>query len=329
LCKNNNFYCFFRLFLHFILIIMEQDSASAFRIPQYSFENQNIFFIKFIHQQDEDIYNTLSSLENNVKKIESDFQTNNIKQISNQKIYYKEKSLTYNQLLKAPTIAPIGLNNNQHSDDWISISIFACLVLFSITRFLYFRRLGQVFKAVFVNRLLSQINRESNIKKEGITLLLLIVFFISTSLFIYKTSINYFDFDWLGMNPSISFFFLILLIVFAYYFAKLILIKFIGYVFNTQQETNDYLIYNLIFLLVIGNVLLIPVIIQNYISNIVGFYFAICFLLLSEAYRITKAVISLFSYSKFSVLFIFLYLCTVEIIPVMIAYKVLINFIIT
>ena len=313
------------LFLHFILTMMEQDSASAFRIPQYLYEKQNIFFIKFVHQQDEVIYHKLSSNQNSHNITNLVDEAYKMRQIVNNKTYSLNKSLTANQLLRSSAIAPIDLKSKQYSENWISISILACLLILSITRFLYFRRLGQIFKAIFVNRLLSQINRESNLKKEGITFLLLIVFFISTSLFIYKASINYFDFNWLGIQPSLSFFFLILLLIVTYYLAKLILIRFIGYVFNTQRESNDYLLYNLIFLLVIGVFLLIPVIIQSYISNTIGLYVALCFIALAEIFRLIKAIITLFSDSKFSVLFIFLYLCTVEIIPVVIAYKMLIN----
>jgi len=303
---------------------MEQDSVLAFRIPQYLVDKQNIFFIKFIQQQDQDLYYKFSS---NQGKIELKTLTEKTVQLSKQKNYFKNRPLTAYQLLKSHSFRPIESNNKQFTEDWFSLSILTCLLLFSITRFFYFKRLGQIFSSLFINRVLTQINRESDLKKEGISFLLILFFLISTSLFLFKVSVNYFDFSFLKIDSTLTFFFFILLVVFLFYFIKLQLIRFIGYVFNTQTETNDYILYYLIFLLVFGTILLIPVIIQSYISYKIGFYLAVFFFLMSEGFRIIKAIISLFSYSKFSILFIFLYLCTVEIIPVMIVYKVLLNFI--
>ncbi len=306
---------------------MEQDSSSAYRIPQYLYEKQNIFFINFIKKQDEDSYFGFSSFDYKSTKDTSNSKSENIFQIVNRKNYNSQKHFTSNHLLKSNKTQLIKPVNKPYTENWFSISIIICLILFAITRFFYNKRLGQIYSALFINRALSQISREASLKREGISFLLFIAFLISTSLLLYKISYNYIDFTILGTKPSMFFFLNIVLMVFLFYLFKNLLIRFIGYVFRTQEETNDYLLYNLIYILVIGTLLIIPLVIQSYFSNKIGLYIAFVFIILSEIYRLTKEVISLFSYSKFSVLFIFLYLCTVEIIPVMIIYKVLINFI--
>jgi hypothetical protein len=303
---------------------MLQDSSSAYKTPDYFTEFQNIFFIKFCREQDKDLYFSISSKQNTVKP-----EAGLLEKLSGKKEYYPERILTTTHLLKTGNIKPLNSETTKNVEGWFSLSVMACILIFSATRFFYFKRFGQIFSALFISRIMSQINREGNIKREGISFLLFLFFLLSSSLFIYKTSFYIFKINYWESSNSFIYFSIILLFVFLYFFLKLQLIRFVGYVFNTRIETNDYIVLNLIFLSVLGVLLLIPVIIQTYVSFEIGFYIAIGLLLISEAFRILKAVLSLISYSKFSGLFIFLYLCTVEIIPVMIIYKVLLKFIIT
>jgi hypothetical protein len=303
---------------------MLQDSSSAYRIPDYLNEFQNIFFIKFVHQQDKDLYYSISSNQNT-------FKTDSVlaKKLSEKKEYTQGKVLSSSHLLKTDHIKPMNKSITKNSEDWFSFSVLVCLLIFSTTRFYYYRRFGQLFSALFIGRVMSQINREGNIKREGITVLLFFFFLLSLSLFIYKTANIYYGLNYNEIYNSFIFFSLIMLFVFLFFFVKLQLIRFIGYVFYTKNETNDYIVLNLVYLSVLGVLLLIPVIIQTYVSFKVGLFLTIGLLLISEAFRIIKAVLSLISHSKFSGLFIFLYLCTVEIIPVMIIYKLLLKFVIT
>ncbi len=305
-------------------MMMIPDSSTSYRIPQYLYDKQSNFFIKFIQLQDEDHYDINASIQDHSTPKDT---SDKIVQVTCTKNYYPQKIITSNHLLKANHIKKTDYYTRSANEDWLGSSIVICLILFSFARFFYFKRLSQVFSALFVNRIYSQINRENYLKKEGISFLLMIIFLICTALFLYNISINHFNLSVLQNNHTITFFFIILGVIFLFYLIKYLLIRFIGFVFNTQNETNDYILFSLISLMILGSVLLIPVIIQCYISYKVGLYMAIFIIIISVGFRLFKLVISLFSSSKFSVLFIFLYLCTVEIIPVMVIYKVLLNFI--
>jgi len=298
---------------------MLSDSLSSYRICHFSYEKQNIFFINFIAQHDEVLYHQLSAYN------KEELVNNKHFEFLKQNDYTAAKPITAQHLLKTQQLVYTEHTKQNQHENWFSLSILFCLLLFTFAHYYYFRRFGQILYALFFNRVLSKLNRETNIAKEGISFILSVFFLISSSLFFYKTSIDFFQIKPDDIS-NFSFFLLINIALLLFYSLKFLLIRLVGYLVNTKKETNDYLNYYFLFIMIFGAILLIPVIVQTYISYETGLLLAILLFLVSEIFRIIKSVFSLISATKFSVLFIFLYLCTVEIIPVMVVYKVLINY---
>lgn len=208
--------------------------------------------------------------------------------------------------------------------DWLLGVFILCLILVAMARVLYSRRLSQVLKAFISPRSVNQISREGNISKESISFLFSAVFFISLSVFIYE-ALGFYFVDRFTYVPGYLLFALILSGLLLFYILKKGLIRIIGYIFHTKQETRDYQLNTLIFNIITG-LFLLPVsfliyYLPDYHANFV-FIFSFVILAFTVIYRAIRSFLIGISLSKFSVFYLFVYLCIVEILPILIILKV-------
>jgi hypothetical protein len=99
--------------------------------------------------------------------------------------------------------------------------------------------------------------------------------------------------------------------------------RFCGYVFKASNETSDYVLNLYLFGQVTGICLLPVIIFITYFDNSKSIIFigALVIILLC-LYRLFKGFVIAFSKSKVSVYYIFLYLCTLEILPLVLLLKI-------
>ena len=101
-------------------------------------------------------------------------------------------------------------------------------------------------------------------------------------------------------------------------------IRFISNVFKNQNATYYYLLNSYISNVIIG-ILFLPLLFLFTFSNkiITDKILIICIIIIIilNVIKLIRNIISGFSYSKFSSLYLILYLCTVEILPIIILIK--------
>jgi hypothetical protein len=218
---------------------------------------------------------------------------------------------------------------NSYSNDWILIILIISFLLYAWTHFVSSKRLKQIFNAPFTNRALNQLTRDGDIFKERISIPLIIIYILSSSLFIFNIGhylINFKNLDLYNLFFFIKIFGVISLLMLL----KSVITRFIGIIFKNLAATSAYLLNSLIFNIITGLILL-PVNVFLAYSNPtfsrVLIILTIIILLIFNVIRFGRYIIIGISYSKFSQFYLFLYLCTLEILPVLILIKIYISLI--
>lgn len=233
---------------------------------------------------------------------------------------HTEKSLFTSSQLKVDHIRPALLNNQEYS--WMTDILVLSFIIYTITQFLYPKRLKQIFNASFARRYINQLVREGGLFEERITIGLLFIFFATTTIFIFQ-NIKY------NLNIDIAYPEITFLGIFAglffYWLFKVSIIKFIGFVFKNQAAAFEYNLTSLIYLEVTGLFLLplsLPAIFQNpQVFSKIGIIIVLIGLLIN---LIRGFWVGLYN-TKFSLFYLILYLCTLEILPLIIVAKIFIN----
>jgi hypothetical protein len=285
-------------------------------------ENTSIFK-KFIQSQDE-----VGSLSTNI------YYFGNSKDIINSQ-HVKQKSLINDSVFCTSMFSQNRMaspdfktkTRSQYAADWIFFAFLICLIFATIFTFKNNKRISQLFKAFLVPHFTNQLIREGNIMREFFIYPLLLIYFTSLSLLI-SNILHYFFYFEITINQGL----LVFLIVFLFFIFKTSLIKIIGWVFQTNKETFEYLINYMIFSIVIGVFLFPSVFFLIYTTHFISvflLYVVLIIFAIISVYRAIRGLVIGLSFERYRLYYLFLYLCTVEILPLCISVKLLINFYLT
>ena len=241
---------------------------------------------------------------------------------------YSENDTTYttslfqNHLLKPKSSCKRLIQSN--NNDWLLIPLLIIVILYIYISTNFHQRWIQTIKAPFSSRFLGQLERDGNIFNETILFPMFFIEIISISLLLFL-SIDYFvDFNQLGVSSSKVYLFMILG-YFIFVIVKLLVIKIIGYVFDTESEVSEFQLQNFL-TISISSLSISPLLfIYIYSSYTFFLYSAITILFgLTVIKNIKAFFIWKNTYNFFK---IFIYLCTVEILPYVILLKTAFNYI--
>lgn len=208
--------------------------------------------------------------------------------------------------------------------DWITLLLLFGFILLAISKFIFRKRFSDLFKAFWARNYSNQLMRDGNIFKEQFGLLLFLLYIISIPLF-YSLSIIY-------LIPKQHLDFSLTLVIQAAAFPiilwvyRILFIKTTAFIFKTTKPSDEILTQLFIFNLLSG-VIILPFITLFYYSEFPIFLIAgIIVWSFVQIYRFIRLFVIGISYSIFSGLHLFLYLCTLEIVPIVILVKIVSNF---
>ncbi len=213
---------------------------------------------------------------------------------------------------------------NSNSIDWLTIVIFFGILLFASVRFAYAKYMEHLFLSLFNYSTSVRLLQEKNYPIFHGAIRLEIIFYITLSVFIFQT-INVFKWENTITNPS--YYFLILGGVLLYFFGKKLTYLMFGSLFEATPETREYLFnmdnYNrslgLLLLPIVILVSFAPVRTPMFIvfAGIAIFFILNLILLQRGIFILLK--------KQFSIFYLFLYLCTLEFLPLLLIYKVVVE----
>jgi hypothetical protein len=213
---------------------------------------------------------------------------------------------------------------NRQSTDWITVVFLACLFVFAWVQASYPRRLKQIFRAVAQPHHVNQLEREGNLFKERITLGLGFIYYTISAVFVYQLFSTFLMIP-PGFN-NFTFTGVIFVSLFFYQWLKSSLSYATGIIFKTNESARQYQLNIMIFNYVTG-VFLFPVaIIAFYWNNIVLLISGAIIISLLLLYRLFRNFMTGLTNKNYNLFYLFLYLCTLEILPLLLLYKLISKF---
>ncbi len=207
------------------------------------------------------------------------------------------------------------------SPDWMLGVFLAALVVIAWIRIFYNKYLARAFAGLFVYQQGNKLYRENNLLYQRFSLGMNFLFYITGGLFLYFVN-DYFSFDlpWLKGFTGFLILFTALPVLF---FLRSLVCGLVGAISLTRDFFNEYV--HTIFLInkVLGLVLLPVVIGLPYLPEILTpylIYGGLGLLGLSYLLRIYKGL-QIIILKGFSIFWMILYLCALEILPIVLIYR--------
>ncbi len=205
--------------------------------------------------------------------------------------------------------------------DWIFFTLLFCLLSMVLINFTNRKRVAALVKSFMVPHFTNQLIRDGSIQKEFFTYPMLLIYFISMGLFAFRFLIHFFNFE-----PSMLNGFKILGVVFMFYMAKYVFSVILGSIFKTKKETFEYTTNTFIFSIVTG-IFLVPMVFLIYYFNAslssLFLYITLLIMMLISVYRSFRGFLIGLNSERYHLYYLFLYLCTVEVLPLLISVKLL------
>jgi hypothetical protein len=233
----------------------------------------------------------------------------------------KKHTLFENHELKTPAIIP--QPHDRPVEDWITLALMVAVVFYTALFLIYSRSIGRLFKAFINYSVSNQLVRDENITIQRVSVLLSIGFLITGGLVLSVLA---------GHSSSLSLelrdttmFFISLTLLAVVYTLKMILVKFLGTVYKAEKTAGNYLFQVLLFNNTAGLIFL-PLLIFHFYTHPAHDYFLWSCLWVFAAlwcYRIMRGIMAWLSFGRHSVLYLFFYLCALEIAPLLIVLKLL------
>jgi hypothetical protein len=208
---------------------------------------------------------------------------------------------------------------------WLFFVLLFVLAIFSYLRVAYGKYLNRLFAALFNMNITNQIVRDENILVKRASLMLNFIFYAAAALLLYLISIEY---NWqipflkTGVVRFLGFGFLIAIL----YFLKYIILEITGWLFDFTREMASY-IFNISLINNLLGIALIPL-----LTLFVFFgHMQLSWLLLAAiglvgcafVYRLVRGVIIGLSIPSATVAYLFLYICALEIAPLIVIFKLI------
>ena len=245
------------------------------------------------------------------------FLPSDTKKTQYEKVYSEHK-------LKPENSLPVAISRD--TPDWLFFIILLIIALLTWLKVFYRKNVMQIFEAFFSNIVANQIVRDENILVQRASVLLTIAFNLAAALLLYMLSEIY---DWpipYAAGSGFSKFIIFALLISFSYTAKFIVLKLAGFLFRIEKAIATYIFNIFIINNVLGILLVLLVIGIAYLPASTTDYIVpaaamlVCF---AYIYRFLRGLVIGFSYNSYSNIYLFLYLCALEIAPLLIIIKLI------
>lgn len=209
--------------------------------------------------------------------------------------------------------------------DWNIGLVALVLLLIVMTKTLFPRRFRQLSGALVGSNYLNQLLREWNPLRSLMGVFFILAYIVVFGLFLQRLLIYFAGADqtlaspltYLAMAAGVG----------AFLLLRMLLVSFFSFLFRTQEVSMRYLT-NQVSYFMITTLLLLPilfVLIYNPFKSV--FYMSIILVLVLLLFRFYRSFIVGLSNRRFSILYLFLYLCALEIVPFLLLIKLVLLFV--
>ena len=185
-----------------------------------------------------------------------------------------------------------------------------------------YKKLSQIIKGLYFNRNYNQLSRDELSIGNRVSFFLSIFFIVTLTLFISRVMAHYglrlysTDVPFLDVVTALA--------LIAAYSVKFATIKLLGYVCKLKKEANDYMGTVFLFCNALGLLMLPVVICLTFVKQVPPVFFIYAgmgIIAIFFSVRIIRGFILGFNSSEISKIYLFMYLCSLEILPIVILVK--------
>ncbi|MES2397165.1 MAG: DUF4271 domain-containing protein [Bacteroidota bacterium] len=185
-----------------------------------------------------------------------------------------------------------------------------------------YKKLSQIVKGFYINRNSNQLSRDELSIGNRVSFFLSIFFIITLTLFISRI-LAYYGFQLITSNIAVLNIIIGIALIVAYSL-KFASIKLFGYIFKVQREANEYMMTIFLFCNTLG-LFMLPIVVGltfvKQVSPVVFIYTGIGVIVTFFMIRMIRGLILGLNSSEISRIYLFMYLCTLEILPIVILVK--------
>ena len=186
------------------------------------------------------------------------------------------------------------------------------------------KRLKQVISSFITNRVVSQFVREESALSNRLSLSLVFIFIAVFSLFVYQCFSHYLHGIFIK-EYSLLLYLKICVFIIIVYAVKVVIIRLLGFIFKMENMAWEYIFNILLFNKTLGLFLFPVTLLMTFFIQIPAQYFIfiglsiIIVMYLLRTLRMLTVGLRSIGFSKF---YLFLYLCALELLPLIILFKV-------
>ncbi|MDO9000410.1 DUF4271 domain-containing protein [Sediminibacterium sp.] len=231
--------------------------------------------------------------------------------------------LFYNHLLQKQHLTPL-LKNNPYIV-WTSLFFLFCFGLLVFIKVTSYSKVLKIIQSTFNSNALHELEREETKSFKLHSLLLSLFYFLNISFLLYKLN-SFYKFVFTEQDLFVQFSF-ILLLVLLFVGLKSLLNQFICFLTNNYKTLSDYGYNSLIISQTFG-VFLFPWLILSELTRFNSLVFisgAFVVLMLSFLYKWYRGIIISLIEERVGLLQTFAYFCALEILPVIVLVKYIIE----
>ena len=212
---------------------------------------------------------------------------------------------------------------NRVQEDWLTGLLLLIVLLFIAIRSFYGKVFTQLADSLTNYHISSKLYQEKNVLTKRVNLVLDTIYFVVFSVFIFEFNRHF------GiLNPKYNGFFLfgaILAILILYSLIRIILLHLTGFLFDSRSLFSEYIHHSFIFNKGLGIVLFPVCIAVLFIQPGLVKYFIYLGIFIVALAFILKTIRSLkiILWKDVLLFYLILYLCTLEILPLLLGYRVM------
>ena len=224
--------------------------------------------------------------------------------------------------LMARDISPVP--RNPRTKDWAFVILFVCFALLAWMQFYFRKRLEQLIRAFLTGRYFNQLVRSGDIYNERLTVNLFLIFIFTLPLLLFEVNAFF------GMVPvpdlpfgNMILYIIFMAIVLLVYGGKILALHLSGLIFKTQGITAEYILTHYIFNLMEGLVLLPFLLVVIATSSLFALELVLVIVAGISAYRMLRGFMIGLRESQYSVFYMLIFFFTLEIMPLLVFWKIL------
>ncbi|MDB5119375.1 MAG: hypothetical protein JWN56_593 [Sphingobacteriales bacterium] len=210
-----------------------------------------------------------------------------------------------------------------HGEKWVVITTFSLLFLLGLIKFIFPKEFSLLIEAFYNNRILGQLNKEDNVLGSWPFIFMLLLFGLTIGMFLYLSGkylllkYSYDGFQW---------FLILSVLIIGLFVIKIIMLLLMGFFFEIEKLVKEYI--SILYLSYFNtSIVLIPLVIALCLapSRFSAFYIYLTAILLGLIFlfQFLRAGTNILTTYRFPKVYLILYLCALEICPLLILIKAL------